>query len=615
MTEFRVWAPLAQNVQLRLVSKSSTGHSGAGLRPAILGPADSAPEESRSGHVPLEGDTLLEMTPVEGGWWLLNTAEAGPGMDYWYVLDGAQPLPDPRSPWQPQGVHGPSRLSDHSAFEWTDQRWQAPPLSAAVFYELHIGTFTPEGTFDGAAKRLGHLVSLGVTHVELMPVNEFPGDWGWGYDGVDLFAPHHAYGGPEGLKRLVDACHAAGLAVVLDVVYNHLGPSGNYLARFGPYFTSRYSTPWGPALNLDDAGSTEVRRFLCDNALMWLREYHFDGLRLDAIHAILDASAVHFLEQLESEVKALEAHIGRHLVLIAESDLNAPRIVTAPEAGGYGIDAQWSDDFHHALHTVLTGERTGYYADFGSLADLAKALQNGFIYDGQYSAFRNRSHGRTPGNLPGSRFLGFLQNHDQIGNRATGERSSMLMSVGRLKVGAALVLCSPFIPLLFQGEEFGATTPFLYFTNHGDEDLGRAVSEGRRNEFAAFGWKAEDVPDPQAPATFLRSKLGEPENMTQRSLLEWHRRLIALRRAEPDLTDGRLDRVKVQFSEEQGWLTLGRGAMIVVCNLHAERRYVPWPGLSVADVTMLLSSSPECIVEDQAITLPSDSVAILKRGA
>jgi maltooligosyltrehalose trehalohydrolase len=577
MIEFRVWAPVAQAVQLSLE------------------------------------DILLAMKPLDGGWWFIDVPEATAEMDYWYVLDGTEPVPDPRSAWQPLGVHGPSRVVDHASFKWTDQRWQAPPLSAAVIYELHIGTFTREGTFDSAIKRLGDLSSLGVSHIELMPVNEFPGDWGWGYDGVDLFAPHHAYGGPEGLKRLVDACHAAGIAVLLDVVYNHLGPTGNYLARFGPYFTSRYSTPWGPAVNLDDAGSAEVRRFLCDNALMWLRDYHFDGLRLDAIHAIFDSSAVHLLQQLSSEVKALEGHIGRHLVLIAESDLNDPRIVTAPEAGGYGVDAQWSDDFHHALHTVLTGERNGYYADFGSMADLAKALKNVFVYDGQYSAFRKRKHGSRPVNLPGSRFIGFLQNHDQTGNRAQGERSSMLMSVDRLKVGAALVFCAPFVPMLFQGEECGAITPFLYFTNHQDPNLGRAVSEGRRNEFAAFGWKAEEIPDPQDPETFLKSKLGgcDPEDAAQASLIDWHRRLIALRRAERDLTDGRLDQVDVRFSEEQRWLALQRGSITVVCNLSAERQEVSLPSLAA----MLLASSPECVVADGAVAMPSDSVAILKRSA
>ena len=576
MTEFRMWAPAAQTVQLHL---------------------------ERSG-------SLLSMKPVDNGWWCLRVPDAAAGVDYRYVLDGAEPLPDPRSAWQPQGVHGPSRVLDHSAFEWTDQRWQAPPLSSAVLYELHVGTFTREGTFDNAARRLGYLANLGITHVELMPVNEFPGDWGWGYDGVDLFAPHHAYGGPDALKRFVAACHAAGIAVLLDVVYNHLGPSGNYLGRFGPYFTSRYSTPWGPALNLDGADCTEVRRFLCDNALMWLRDYHFDGLRIDAVHAIFDSSAVHFLEQLSSEVRALEAQAGRHLVLIAESDLNDPSIVTAPEAGGYGIDAQWNDDFHHALHTVLTEERAGYYADFGAIADLAKALKDVFVYDGRYSVFRSRKHGRPVVNLPGSRFIGFLQNHDQTGNRAQGERSSMLMSLDRLKIGAALVLCAPFVPLLFQGEELGAATPFLYFANHSDTELARAVSEGRRNEFAAWGWKSEDIPDPEDPATFLRSKLPciDPDNESQSSLIEWHRRLIALRRAEPDLTDARLDRMDVLFSEEWRWLALRRGTITVVCNLFPREQKITLPSTGA----LLLSSSPECRVEHSAVELPSDAVAILK---
>jgi maltooligosyltrehalose trehalohydrolase len=578
MKEFRVWAPDAQTVQLRLED---------------------------SGNV-------LAMKPENGGWWCVDVAEADAGLDYWFVLDGGEPLPDPRSPWQAFGVHGPSRVVNHAAFKWTDRRWQAPPLSSAVIYELHIGTFTKEGTFDGAISRLGQLASLGITHVELMPVCEFPGDWGWGYDGVDLFAPHHAYGGPDGLKRLVDACHAAGLAVLLDVVYNHLGPSGNYLGRFGPYFTFRYSTPWGPAVNLDGAGSTEVRRFLCDNALMWLRDYHCDGLRLDAVHTMFDSSSVHFLEQVSSEIKTLEAQIGRHLAVIAESDLNDPRIVTAQEAGGFGADAQWNDDFHHAVHAFLTHERSGYYADFGSLGDVAKALKNVFVYDGRYSAYRGRRHGRSPANLPGSRFIGFLQNHDQAGNRAQGERSSMLMSVERLKVGAALLFCSPFIPMLFQGEEFGATTPFLYFTNHKDPELARAVSEGRRNEFGGWGGNAQEIPDPQAPATFQRSKVAncDPDNKSQKCLLEWHRRLIALRRGEPDLTDGRRDRIEVQFSEEARRLALRRGAITVACNLHTERQAIPL----VSQGVLLLSSSPDCLSVDHAVELPPDSVAILKHA-
>ena len=507
MTSFRVWAPLAGNVQLLL------------------------------------DGSLVPMSSEQNGYWRCDCSGRRPRNGLRLRARRRRPLPDPRSPWQPYGVHGRSRVLDHSRFQWSDAGWRPPILSSAVIYELHIGTFTPEGTFDSAVGRLEYLQQLGITHVELMPVAEFSGAWGWGYDGADLFAPHHAYGGPDGLKRFVDACHAAGLAVLLDVVYNHLGPSGNYLGRFGPYFTTRYSTPWGPAVNLDGAGSSEVRRFFCDNALMWLRDYHFDGLRIDAIHAFFDLSAVPFLEQLAGEVKRLEAHLGRSLVLIAESDLNDPRVVTPTEAGGYGIDAQWSDDFHHALHSVLTGERAGYYQDFGTLGDVGRALENAFVFDGRRSLFRGRPHGRKPEGLPGWRFLGYLQTHDQVGNRAKGERSSRLMNVGRLKIGAAIVLCAPFIPMLFQGEEFGADTPFQYFTNHEEPELARAVSEGRRREFAAFGWKAADIPDPQDPETFSRSKVNwtELEREPHASLLAWHKQLIALRRRTPEFADGRLD--------------------------------------------------------------------------
>ena len=573
MNDIRVWAPNARTARIRV------------------------------------GNQLHKMQQLDGGWWCAPASEAPAGADYSFLLDDGDPLPDPRSPWQPHGVHGPSRRLDHAAFSWSDRRWQAPPLSSAVIYELHVGAFTPEGTFDSAAARLDHLASLGVTHIELMPAQEFSGDWGWGYDGVDLYAPHHAYGGPAGLKRLVNACHSMGFAVLLDVVYNHLGPAGNYLSRFGPYFTNKYSTPWGEAVNLDGAGSTEVRRFFCDNALMWLRDYHFDGLRIDAVHAIFDFSAVHFLEQLAREVDELEAQTGRHLVLIAESDLNDPRLVTPSEAGGYGMDAQWSDDFHHALHTALTGERGGYYSDFHGLADVAKAMQSAYVYDGWYSVYRQRNHGRKPLGLPGSRFVGFLQNHDQVGNRAKGERSSQLMSAGKLKIGAALVLCSPFVPLLFQGEEFGASTPFRYFTQHRDLELGRAVTEGRRREFAAFGWAPQQIADPQDPTTFARSKLdwSELTREPHASVLEWHRRLIALRRAIPALTDGRLELVGVQFDERQKWLAVRRGPVAVLCNLAASRQSVPAPFRGVA----LLSSNGSFVSDEGAVELPPDSVTIL----
>ena len=518
--------------------------------------------------VSVELDAAGARTPMRrepGGWWEV-TAEA---LDYGFVVDGAGPFPDPRSPWQPDGVHGPSRVVDHDAYPWQDAGWRGVHLPSAVLYELHVGTFTPEGTFTAAIERLDHLVDLGVDAVELLPVAEFPGTRGWGYDGVDLFAPHSAYGGPEGLKRLVDACHARGLGVVLDVVYNHLGPSGNHLGRFGPYFTDRHRTNWGDAVNVDGAGSGEVRRFVIDNALMWLRDYHCDGLRLDAVHAIVDDSAVHLLEELSTRVDELAAHVGRPLFLIAESDLNDPRFVRSRDAGGYGIDAAWADEWHHALHAVLTGETNGYYEDFGSLAQLATALERAWVYAGEWSPHRGRVHGRPPTGLEGWRFVVCTQNHDQVGNRAAGERLSQLVSPGRLRIAAALLLTSPFVPMLFQGEEWGASTPFQYFTDHEDAELGRAVSEGRRNEFRHFGWDPSDVPDPQDPATFERSVLrwDEAGGGSHAELLEWDRGLIRLRKALPELSDGRRDTVHVEVDEDEGRLVYRRGRVTVDCDL------------------------------------------------
>jgi maltooligosyltrehalose trehalohydrolase len=529
------------------------------------------------------------------------------GASYGFFIDGEGPFPDPRSQCQPDGVHGLSRVVDHDKFPWTDSTWQAPPLASAVLYELHVGTFTSEGTFEAVVGKLDHLRSLGATHVELMPVAEFSGDWGWGYDGVDLYAPHHSYGRPDNLKHLINSCHNAGLAVLLDVVYNHLGPAGNYLPKFGPYFTSRHATPWGDGVNLDGPDSDLARRFFIDNALMWLRDYHFDGLRLDAVHAMFDQSAEHFLAELAGAVRALSAELGRHLVVIAESDLNDPRLVRAPEIGGYGLDAQWNDDFHHALHTVLTGERNGYYMDFGGFRHLARCLERGFVYDGCYSEFRGRRHGASLNGLPGSRFLAYLQNHDQIGNRARGERSSHLLSLGRLKIGAALLMTSPFVPMLFQGEEWGATTPFQYFTHHEDPGLGAAVSNGRRREFAAFGWDPSDVPDPQDQRTFLNSKLdwGELQRSTHRELLEWHRALIRLRHSQPSLTSGRLDEVRTRWSDEASWFAFQRGPVRVVCNLGEQIFHCHCPG------GLLLSSEPVQSVGD-VWALPPDSVVLFQ---
>ncbi|HEY2105562.1 MAG TPA: malto-oligosyltrehalose trehalohydrolase [Candidatus Binataceae bacterium] len=579
MNEIRVWAPNARRIEVQLQGQR-------------------LPMEKAGGE--------------ERGWWRLRGAQAMAGVDYAFIIDDDErPLPDPRSPWQPGGVHGPSRIVEHDAHTWTNDDFAAPGLADAIIYELHVGTFTPPGTFDSAIARLEHLVELGITHVELMPVAQFPGARGWGYDGVDLFAPHHAYGGPAGLKRLVDACHRKGLAVLLDVVYNHFGPSGNYLPRFGPYLTDRYATPWGSAVNYDGRGSDEVRRFVCDNAIGWMRDYHIDGLRLDAVHAILDISPTHLLEQLGAQTAELGRWTGRRRVLIAEDDRNDPRITTPAARGGYGIDAQWDEDFHHTLHTVLTGERSGYYADFGALGQLAKALRHAFAYDGQYSVYRDRSHGRSAAGLTGHNFVGCLQNHDQIGNRARGERSSHLLSPGRLRIGAAIVLMAPFVPMLFQGEEWGASTPFQYFTDHQEPELARAVSEGRRREFAAFGWSPDEIPDPQDPATFNRSKLdwSEVGREPHQSILRWYRDLIGLRARFPELRDGRLDRVQVSCAEQARWLVMSRATITVALNLEQSTQAVPLGGLQSR--RLLMASDERIVLNSNTVNLPPDSVAII----
>jgi maltooligosyltrehalose trehalohydrolase len=581
MTSFTVWAPTARRVDLDLLG--------------------------RSARLPLEH--------TAGGWWAVEAADAGPGTDYAFVVDDGDPVPDPRSLWQPHGVHGPSRVYDHGAFGWSDHLWRGRALPGSVVYEMHVGTFTDEGTFDAAAARLDHLVDLGVDHIEVMPVAAFPGRHGWGYDGVHLWAVHDPYGGPDAFKRFIDACHARGLGVVLDVVYNHLGPSGNYLASLGPYFTDRHHTPWGAAVNLDDAGSDEVRRWIVDNALMWLRDYHVDGLRLDAVHALVDERAVHVLEELTADVDALAAAVNRPLFLIAESDLNDPRMVTAREAGGLGVHAQWCDDFHHAVHALLTGERQGYYDDFGSLATLAKVYTDVFVHDGAWSSFRGRHHGRRVDRerVPGSRFVVYLNDHDQTGNRATGDRIVTNLSPGLQAVGAALVLTSPFTPMLFMGDEWGASTPWQFFTDH-EPELGELVSAGRRREFAEHGWDVEDVPDPQDPATVEHSRLRWDERAKDphERILGWHRELLALRRRTPELTDPRLDRVAVEFDEAARWLVIRRGAVRVACNLAPAAQDVP---LGSAAGELLFASAPDQgALSGASVRLAPESVAVLRCG-
>jgi maltooligosyltrehalose trehalohydrolase len=547
---FSVWAPLAKSVSLVLADAR------VALERAAVGPAGDG----------AAGD----------GCWTADVDASRAAEGYRYSVDEGPPLPDPRSRWQPDGVHGSSRLVDATELQRIHQSSFRPKvLQDAVMYELHVGTFTPEGTYAAAQGKLQHLVDLGITHVELLPLATFPGAHGWGYDGVDLYAPLPAYGTPQDLARFVRACHDRGLAVLLDVVYNHLGPDGNYLGSYGPYFTDRVKTPWGEAINYDGPHSDGVRRFVIDNALMWLRDYGFDGLRLDAVHAIFSFEAVHVLEELAAAVKELGGRLGRQFVLIAESDLNDPRLVHSPARGGYGLDAHWEDDFHHAVHRFFTGENNGYYSDFHGIEDLALALRDGYVYQGRYSAHRLRRHGRPPRGISSDQLVVCAQNHDQIGNRAQGERLSMLLEPPQLKAIAALTLLAPFVPMLFQGEEWGACTPFLYFTDHQDEQLGKLVAEGRTKEFSAFAW-AGDVPNPQAPDTFSRSKLdwtevAAPEHA---ELLEWYRRLIALRSDRPERY--RNVKAKVKFNAKSNWLTLVSGAYLVVLNFGAAIR-VPMP--------------------------------------
>jgi maltooligosyltrehalose trehalohydrolase len=566
------------------------------------------------------GDRLHAMAgPDARGWWKAPVQEAGtePGefQDYGFQLDDDPAIyPDPRSLRQPHGVHGMSRLYDHKASEWHDGRWQAPPLASGIHYEMHVGTFTPGGTFDSAIERLDYLFELGVTHIELMPVAAFAGDRGWGYDGVSLYAVTENYGGPDALKRFVDACHVRGLAAVLDVVYNHFGPVGAYAGKFGPYLTNRHCTPWGDAVNFEGRGSDEVRRFFCDNAMMWMRDFHIDGLRLDAVHEIFDRSAIHILEQLSAEVEVLAATLGERLVLIAESDLNDPRIVKAREAGGYGIDAQWSDDFHHALFTLLHAEENlGYYGDFGSVEKLVKAITRVFVYDGEYSQYRRRHHGRPVDGLSAHRFLGFIENHDQVGNRATGMRLERIVGMDSAKVAAGILLTAPFVPLLFQGEEYAASTPFLYFADHEDAEMAKAVREGRKREFAAFGFAEKDVPNPEDRETFARSKLNwkELREGSHVEMFEWYRALIRLRRRSISLNDGDLGHTKVRFSEEKRWLAMDRGGVQVLVNLGREDAVFEVP----AGFRVALVSLEEVVSHTGKIVLPANSLAVLSSEA
>ena len=545
--QFRVWAPRCRSVAVQVVGAP-------GRQPAA-------------------------MTDSGGGWFEATLKGVTDGARYAFILDGLRERPDPASRGLPDGVHGPSEVVDTSAFAWTDGEWRGLPLKGMVLYEMHVGTFTPEGTFEAIVPRLERLQALGVTAIELMPVASFPGARNWGYDGVGLFAPQRSYGGPHGLQRLVDACHACGLAVVLDVVYNHLGPEGNYLAEFGPYFTDRHRTPWGPAVNYDGDGSRGVRDFVVANALFWVREYHIDGLRLDAIHGIVDGGPTHILREVNDAVQRLARRLGRVVPVVAESDLNDRRVIDPVRKGGYGLAGQWSDDFHHAVHTVLTGEKSGYYADFGALDQLAKAYTHGFVYDGQHSGFRGRRHGTPARDLPGERFVVYVQNHDQVGNRAQGERLSALVDFDRLKLAATALLISPCVPLLFMGEEYAEPAPFLFVTDFQDPALQAAVTRGRREEFAAFGWAGE-VPDPQDPASLSRSELSWDLHTTEphRRLWDYYRTLLRARRDYPVLGPGGKRRLSAYRDGERALVVLRRGAdsaaAVALLNISPEARAI-----------------------------------------
>jgi maltooligosyltrehalose trehalohydrolase len=558
------------------------------------------------------------MVRSEGGWWRDDGPWAEHGTDYGYRVDGGPLTPDPRSAWQPDGVHGPSRVFDPERYEWHDDAWRGTRGGAgvlgAVVYELHVGTFTDEGTLDAAIGRLDDLTALGVDLVELMPVAAFEGRWGWGYDGVHPYAVHEPYGGPEALQRFVDAAHQRRLGVGLDVVYNHLGPSGNYLARFGPYFTDDHHTPWGQALNLDGEGNLAVRRWMLDNALRWFRDFHVDALRLDAVHELKDDSPTHVLTQLADETLILSRALERPLDLIAESDLNDPQMVESSQADGMGMDAQWSDDLHHALHAALTGERQGYYADFGSLAVLRQCLTRVFRHDGGWSSFRGSDWGRPvdPDTHDARRFLGYLQTHDQVGNRAVGDRIGAILTPGQQAIGAALVMTSAFTPMVFMGEEWDASTPWQYFTDFSDPALAAAVRDGRRREFAEHGWPAESVPDPQDPATREASVLrwDERRHADHARMLAWYHDLIALRRKEKVLTNGVLHDVKVETDEDAGWLVMHRGDLRVVANFAEQPQAVP---LDSEPIDVVLAWDPAATsLHDTTIDLGAHGVAVVR---
>jgi maltooligosyltrehalose trehalohydrolase len=560
--------------------------SGSPAQPAVFEVWAPRPDRVR---LDLDG-TLYPMDESGDGWWRADV-EARPDARYGFVLDDdPKALPDPRSARQPDGVHERSQLWRPAAEAWTDGHWRGLSIEGRVIYELHVGTFTPGGTFDSTIEKLDSMVDLGVDFVELMPVNAFGGTHGWGYDGVLWYAVHEPYGGPDGLVRLINACHQRGLGVLIDAVFNHLGP-------------------WGESINLCDADADEVRRYIIDCAMRWMRDFHADGLRLDAVHALVDTTAIHILEEIAAETDALAGELGRPLSLIAESDLNDPRLITPRDRGGYGMTAQWDDDIHHAIHAAVSGERQGYYADFGSLETLAQTLKSGYFHAGIYSSFRHRRHGRPldTASIPATRLLAYTLTHDQVGNRAVGDRPSQNLSFGQLAVKAALALGSPYTGMLFMGEEWGSSSPFQFFSSHPEPELARATAEGRKREFAEHGWDADEIPDPQDPATFERSKLdwGEIDDGEHGRLRQVYRQLIALRHNEPDLADPWLDHMRVDYDEQARWIVMYRGSLAIACNLGTAAADVP-----VAGEVALAWGEPKA--DGETTRLAGHSFAILR---
>lgn len=594
---FKVWAPEREKMKLRVVAPF---------------------------------DKEFSMQKDDEGYFTTEVKTKEKELRYFFKPDGEKDFPDPASQFQPEGVHDPSQTIDHSLFQWNDKTWKGFPLEELIIYELHVGLFTPEGTFEAIIPRLDELKEIGINALELMPVAQFPGNRNWGYDGVYPYAVQNSYGGPHGLKKLVDACHQKGLAVILDVVYNHLGPEGNYFSQFGPYFTKKYCTPWGDAINFDDTWSDGVREYFSENVIHWFQHYHIDGLRCDAIHAMFDNGAVHFWELTHQKVKALEDKLGRPFYLMAESDLNSPKVVKSPDQGGYGFDAQWLDDFHHALYVLINPSDGERYYDFGTIEQLVKAYNDGFVHSGEWVKFRKRKHGASSANVPGDQFVVFNQNHDQVGNRADGKRLCMLVNFESVKLASAAILLAPYVPMLFMGEEYADQSPFFYFVSHSDKKLIKAVQEGRRKEFEAFGFD-DEVPDPQNEKTFTDCKLQweKKEEGQHKIILNWHKELIRLRKEFSALKNFQKQNVEARVINEKSFVLYRHTAdtkETIICLFNFSKMTVPYSPSFEGEALKLLDSKdkqwmldktsasyPQKICPGEKISLQPNSIVVYSR--